>query len=196
MASGAETRAELRQGQLCRRAQYRCVPCTCRAHLHIGVSVAPQRRGRLRCDFATVRDPDQGEVAFVVPASVQLTCKRVGRPLEGIVGGKGGRQLFRRGWGRSAKGDALARVAVAAHRPFLRLHMRRRAQGPRRLRSSPHLGMRTRSRRARWRARARGGRGRASTDVTESESSFSARCAGDAGDGPGCLPGALPHWQV
>ena len=54
------------------------------------MSVAPQRRGRLRCDFATVRDPDQGEVAFVVPASVQLTCKRVGRPLEGIVGGKGG----------------------------------------------------------------------------------------------------------
>ena len=50
----------------------------CRAHLHIGVNVAPQRLGRFRRDFATVSDTDQGEVAFVVPASVQVACKRDG----------------------------------------------------------------------------------------------------------------------
>ena len=46
------------------------------AHLDIGARVAPQCRGRLRTDIATVRNTDQGEVAFGVATRVQVVVHR------------------------------------------------------------------------------------------------------------------------
>ena len=101
---------------VCRVRQY--VPC--RAHLHIGVNVAPQRLGRLRCDFATVSDTDQGEVALVGPPVYRLPASGMERALDSLWIASWWLQC---GPGAATPGEGMRSVpvGVAGEIPFMAL---------------------------------------------------------------------------